>query len=148
MLDIFFSDSFLLFVSIILSVIASQFIKQWLSPVPFKLFNRVGGMPSTHASVVGAVLCGILLIQGFSLLFVVAFAFGILVLRDSFGVRFASGENAKLLQSFLPKEKQSQVIIDEGHTPKQLLAGFVLGCAVVLVVGVVFGMGYITGLIV
>ncbi|MFP4118949.1 MAG: divergent PAP2 family protein [Candidatus Woesearchaeota archaeon] len=122
--------------SIGVSMLLSQLVKYIIDPSTIRTLGRDGGMPSTHSAIIGSSLTGIFLVDGISMLFVFACAVGIIVLRDSFGVRFAVGENAKVLEQIAPDKFKGRVRVDEGHKPIQLVVGFALG--VLVAVSLVF----------
>ena len=121
---------FIVLVSVGVSMILTQLVKFIREPESLKSFRKDGGMPSTHATIIGSSLTGIFLVQGLSMLFVLACAVGIIVIRDAFGVRYAVGENAKVLKENSRGSLKKRVIIDEGHTPRQIIVGFVMGACV------------------
>ena len=129
-------------VSIGVSMVVSQCIKYLLDPRNFSTFGKDGGMPSTHSTIVSATLTGIFLTQGLSMLFVLASAVGVIILRDAFGVRYAVGENAKVLRELADGELERRVIIDEGHKPIQIFVGLVLGCIISFTFISLFGLSF------
>ncbi|MGM5481380.1 MAG: divergent PAP2 family protein [Nanobdellota archaeon] len=126
-------------IAIGVSMVLSQLIKYLINPYSLKTFSRDGGMPSTHATIIGSSLTGIFLVEGISMVFVLACAVGVIILRDAFGVRYAVGENAKVLKESVHGSLERRVIIDEGHKPIQLLVGFFLGVAVSCLFVFIFG---------
>ena len=99
-----------------------------------------GGMPSAHSATVTsiAVSCG--LVCGFdSPLFALALIFAFIVMHDAMGVRLETGKQAKVLNDLIqmlydntpPEEKLKEFV---GHTPLQVISGFVLGLVVSCVV--------------
>lgn len=133
---------FIVLCSIALAVVISQSIKFFRNPGYERPFLRDGGMPSTHATIIGSSLSGIFLVQGLSMLFVLACAVGLIILRDAFGVRYAVGENAKVLKRIAGAKHVGDVVIDEGHTPVQILVGFLLGVFVSASVLFAFGISF------
>ncbi len=92
---------------------------------------RTGGMPSSHTAPTAAAVTSIFLVEGFSVLFVFSLIFLIAIIRDAVGVRYAVGVNAQVLKQLLGKKKESDiVVVQEGHTVKQVAAGFVIGLVV------------------
>ena len=108
-----------------------------------------GGMPSGHSATVCAMVvatgryCGVN-----SPLFAIAAVLSIIVMYDAMGVRYETGEQAKVLnrmftewmdQGFeqfqLPHGKKLKEMV--GHTPLQVVAGFLVG----LVVGLLYPLG-------
>lgn len=122
-----------------LTVLISQFIKFLRNPGLKNVLLRDGGMPSTHAAIIGSVLCGIFCINGFSMTFVLGCAIGLIILRDASGVRYAVGENAKVLKNVVPASQKERVVVDEGHRIGQIAVGFVLGVVISLIMVLVAG---------
>lgn len=127
------NDFYLILITVILSYLLAQFFKIFthknLSLKNF-LFGT-GGMPSAHTSAVVSLPIILFLTQGITPLLAVSIIFSILVIRDAIGVRYAVGENAKILKKKFPNEK---IIISEGHTLKQVLFGAMLGVIIAVVV--------------
>ena len=92
-----------------------------------------GGMPSSHAAFVVALVTIIYLEEGTSTAFTISLVLAFIVLRDAFGVRRTVGEEGLLLTTILKKLKiKSKTHFAFGHTPGQVVVGAVLGllCAV------------------
>ncbi len=96
-----------------------------------------GGMPSSHTSFVMALATAVGKIHGWSSsIFALSLCFAFVVMYDAAGVRRAAGYQAKILNIIiddlthnkrLENEKLKELI---GHTPKEVLAGAVLGILV------------------
>ena len=101
-----------------------------------------GGMPSAHSATVCAMVIATARSEGFgSAIFAVAAVVAIITMHDAMGVRRETGEQAKVLNKmieqwidvteknapFLPNMHLKEMV---GHTPLQVLAGFVVGCVV------------------
>lgn len=96
-----------------------------------------GGMPSSHTSFVMALSTSIGRLNGWdSSIFAVSICFAFVVMYDAAGVRRAAGNQAKILNIIiedlahnkpLENEKLKELI---GHTPKEVLAGAILGILV------------------
>ena len=116
-----------------LVVLKKMTIRQML-----ECFVRSGGMPSGHtASFVGlttflAVKCGI-----FSYITVLAMAITCIVIYDAVNVRFAVGEQGKLLNVSVMDHnyKKKKVRVVEGHTVSQVIVGAVIGVMIGLLCG-------------
>lgn len=130
--DLFASEIFL---SVLLSGSISQLIKIMLllfrSKQEFNINDLIvtGGIPSTHSAMVGSLTTIIWLNQGFSPLFFVVLTFSFIVLRDSMGVRRSVGEEGKLIEKLIEREKMK---VDKfhyslGHNPVEVLAGIIIG---------------------
>ncbi len=107
----------------------------------FRWFIGTGGMPSSHAAGAAALATSVGLEYGFnSPLFAVAATFAMVTMFDAQGVRRATGSQASILNKIMDdiywkgriEEKQLKELV--GHTPVQVLAGFIFGviCAMVL----------------
>jgi len=103
-------------------------------------FVRSGGMPSGHtASFVG--LSTYFLIKNgiFANITVLALAMTIIVIYDAVNVRYAVGEQGKLLNVIASDKmfKNKKVRIVEGHTIPQVCVGAVIGIMIGLICGFV-----------
>ena len=107
--------------------------------INLKVLVASGGMPSSHSAIVTTLMTMIGLNEGFnSVLFAIAFVFGMIVMYDAAGVRRAAGKQAGILNQLIysnqvkvnTNEKLKELI---GHTPKQVFVGALWG----LVVGII-----------
>ena len=101
-----------------------------------------GGMPSAHSATVCAMVIATARSEGFgSAIFAVAAVVAIITMHDAMGVRRETGEQAKVLNRMIEQwidvtEKNAPFLQNMhlkemvGHTPLQVLAGFVVGCVV------------------
>ena len=101
-----------------------------------------GGMPSAHSATVCAMVIATARSEGFgSAIFAVAAVVAIITMHDAMGVRRETGEQAKVLNKMIGQwidvtEKNAPFLQNMhlkemvGHTPLQVLAGFVVGCVV------------------
>ena len=101
--------------------------------INLKVIVASGGMPSFHSSVVTSLMTLIGLNEGFdSILFAIAFVFGLIVMYDAAGVRRAAGKQAGILNQLI-YSKQIKIDTNEklkeliGHTPKQVFVGALWG---------------------
>lgn len=120
----------------------AQFLKiftKWYKSGVFSLraFVDSGGMPSSHSALCSSVTTAIALQQGLaSPLFSVALCFSVIVMYDAMGVRRHAGLQAEVLnavvQDLLEGHPMSERKLKEvlGHTPRQVLAGAILGLIV------------------
>lgn len=105
-------------------------------------FTRSGGMPSGHtASFTGlTVFFGIK--DGFtSGLFVLALATTIIVVYDAVNVRFAVGEQGKLLNIIAESDRNKRthsMKVVEGHTVPQAIVGGLIGITVGILAAICF----------
>ena len=145
MLHAALSWNFVLVTALCASLLA-QLIKVLLNLFIFHRFIAermwgAGGMPSSHSATVCAMVvatgryCGISSSQ-----FAIAAVLSIIVMYDAMGVRYETGEQAKLLNRmfsewmdqgaasfpFLGGRKLKEMV---GHTPIEVLTGAVLGIA-------------------
>ncbi|MBQ7003823.1 MAG: divergent PAP2 family protein [Oscillospiraceae bacterium] len=103
---------------------------------PERLYGS-GGMPSSHSSLVCATMISCGRVEGFtSTAFALAFVFGVIVMYDAAGVRYAAGLHAKelnLIRDILFKKeenlenKKKEFKEFLGHTPLQVFCGALLG---------------------
>ncbi|HMA62692.1 MAG TPA: divergent PAP2 family protein [bacterium] len=135
----------ILFVAIT-AIVVAQVLKIILHSIKTREFNlfflfSTGGMPSSHSAMVSAAAISTGLIKGFgSALFALATVLAIIVMHDAAGVRRSASEQARVLNQIayelfspghrLNKEKLKEFL---GHTPKQVLAGAVLGIFISLI---------------
>ena len=101
-----------------------------------------GGMPSAHSATVCAMVIATARSEGLSsAIFAVAAVVAIITMHDAMGVRRETGEQAKVLNKMIEQwidvtEKNAPFLQNMhlkemvGHTPLQVLAGFVVGCLV------------------
>ena len=101
-----------------------------------------GGMPSAHSATVCAMVIATARSEGFgSAIFAVAAVVAIITMHDAMGVRRETGEQEKVLNKMIEQwidvtEKNAPFLQNMhlkemvGHTPLQVLAGFVVGCVV------------------
>ena len=103
----------------------------------FRWFVGTGGMPSSHAAGASCLSAAIGLEYGFnSVYFALAASFAIVVMFDAQGVRRASGRQARILNKIMEDIYWQKRIHDNqlreliGHTPIEVIAGFLLGIAI------------------
>lgn len=95
--------------------------------------TRSGGMPSGHAASFGAATTYLGLAEGWgSPIFALAFCMMIIVIYDAVNVRFAVGEQGKILTALVDnyhaKGKKTRLV--EGHTVPQVAVGLLLGVTI------------------
>lgn len=119
---------------------------QVLKTITYTIINRTldikrllgdGGMPSAHSATVTSIAVATGFECGFdSPIFAVAMMLAFIVMHDAMGVRLETGKQAKVINDMIkmvytedmsPEEKLKEFV---GHTPTQVLAGFVLGIIV------------------
>lgn len=104
----------------------------WFSP---------GGMPSSHATMVTCTMLSTGLYAGFDTpVFAVAFTVMMIVVYDAAGVRRQAGYHAKKINKIIEELFAGHPISEDqlkevlGHTPRQVVAGVVLGLVIALLV--------------
>lgn len=100
-----------------------------------------GGLPSSHSSLVTAVALTIGFVDGFDTsLFALAASIGLIVIYDAAGVRRQAGIHAErineIMRNFLESRHFQENDLKEmlGHTPFEVVSGFLLGVLISLVV--------------
>lgn len=136
----------------LLSWFSAQVIKTLLNFIKTGKFNPermigAGGMPSAHSASVCGLTIAIAKTSGFaSPMFAIAFLFSAVVMYDAMGVRRAAGDQAKVINmivrknksditSYTPKHK-NQLKEFLGHTPAEVLGGAILGIVIALLLPV------------
>ena len=131
----------------------AQFFKiftSWFSTKKFnfKMIFANGGMPSSHSSTVMAVCTACAVQEGFgSPYFAISLILAMIVMNDACGVRWETGEQAKILnritkELFSDDPERINTGLKElvGHTPFQVLMGGGLGITVGLLYGLLMGL--------
>lgn len=105
----------------------------------FRWFVGTGGMPSSHAAGASCLAVAVGLEYGFnSIYFALTASFAIVVMFDAQGVRRATGKQARILNKItediywrgrIQEDRLRELI---GHTPVEVIAGFLLGVIVAL----------------
>ena len=103
----------------------------------FRWFVGTGGMPSSHAAGASCLAAAVGLDFGFETVeFALAASFAIVVMFDAQGVRRATGRQARILNK-ITEDIYWQGRMDEsrlreliGHTPIEVIMGFLVGVAV------------------
>lgn len=142
------------FLAGVTSWFVAQFIKTLINLLKSKIHSagelvelllwRTGGMPSSHSALVTSLCTTVALRNGLnSDIFFVSFVFLLVVIRDAFGVRRASGIQAKKINELGTELKNENVIKEynsikevNGHTPMQVI----LGCLLGFLVGLAFSL--------
>ena len=101
-----------------------------------------GGMPSAHSATVCAMVIATARSEGIaSPIFAIASVLAIITMHDAMGVRYETGEQAKVLNQMIAQwidvsEKNAPFLQNMhlkemvGHTPLQVVAGVLVGAAV------------------
>jgi len=132
------------FLSAIFSLLVAQFIKaiinlfryrsRSLKEVLVTFLWKTGGMPSSHSALAVSIATAIAFTEGVNTsIFILAFFFALVVIRDAMGVRRSSGIQARTLNQ-VGKELNSRFGIAfrpvkevHGHSPAQVVVGALLG---------------------
>ncbi|MEI7998169.1 MAG: divergent PAP2 family protein [Candidatus Omnitrophota bacterium] len=100
----------------------------------FRWFIGTGGMPSSHAAGVTALATAVGLEHGFdSAFFAISATFAMVTMFDAQGVRRSTGQQATVLNKMMEdiywkgQIEERRLIELVGHTPIQVLAGFLFG---------------------
>lgn len=100
----------------------------------FRWFIGTGGMPSSHAAGVTTLASAIGLEYGFDgPLFAISAIFALVTMFDAQGVRRSTGHQASILNRMMDdiywkgQIEEKKLIELVGHTPIQVLAGFIFG---------------------
>jgi len=119
----------------IISILIKAYMKSRQHGNRFDIFSGIenGGMPSSHSTVVSAITVAILLREGFSSVFVLAFIFSMIIIADSFGLRQNVGIQGDALNGLLEKSKEKTIKVVYGHTFFQVIVGIVLGALVSII---------------
>ncbi|MCX7926610.1 MAG: divergent PAP2 family protein [Candidatus Omnitrophica bacterium] len=111
--------------------------------IDFRWFVGTGGMPSSHTAGASCLATSVGLVYGFdSVYFAIAASFALVVMFDAQGVRRATGRQARILNKIMDdiywqgKIKEGRLRELIGHTPIEVIGGFILG---VLIAWFVFG---------
>ena len=103
-------------------------------------FTRSGGMPSGHTASFGGLPTFFIVKYGlFANITVLALAMTIIVVYDAVNVRYAVGEQGKLLNVMAAdgNQKTKKLRVVEGHTVPQVCVGAVIGIMIGLFCGFV-----------
>ncbi len=104
-------------------------------------FVRSGGMPSGHTASFIGVTTYLGMKYGFmSGIFALSACMTIIVIYDAVNVRYAVGEQGKLLNiiALTQNFKKRKVKVVEGHTIPQVCVGAVLGITIGIIMGLIF----------
>ena len=133
-----------IFVATVLAWLAAQAIKVITGAISqrkfdFRWFIGTGGMPSSHVAGASCLAAAMGFEYGFNgPYFALAAAFAIVVMFDAQGVRRATGKQARILNKItediywkgkVPEGRLRELV---GHTPVEVIAGFVLGVSIAI----------------
>jgi len=119
--------------------IFTGFFKEQKFSVKTMLFGT-GGMPSSHTATVAALCTACAIGEGFdSAIFAISVVLAIIVMIDATGVRRETGKQSRALniiieEFFKSKDKAFDTHFKEliGHTPLQVICGFITGTVAAL----------------
>lgn len=119
----------------IITAILSQTIKVIIETIKSKkldivrFFDGMGGMPSTHSALVTSITTLIYLDYGLtSPLFSITLIFSLIVIYDSMGIRYESGNQARILNKAFGTNLKERL----GHRPIETLVGVIFGITTTL----------------
>jgi len=121
------------------TAIISQLIKVIIEFIKYKKINikrfidGMGGMPSTHSSLVASLSTVIYINYGISSLFAITLIFSLVVIYDSMGVRYESGKQAEILNEITGSNLEEKI----GHKPIETLMGVILGIVFTIIVNII-----------
>jgi len=105
----------------------------------FKWFVGTGGMPSSHAAGATALATSVGIQEGLgSPMFAIAALFAVVVITDAQGVRRATGKQAEILNKIVDDIYWRKEIGHDrlkelvGHTPIEVIVGFLVGMGVAI----------------
>ena len=124
-----------LIIPIIICII-SQSLKVIIELLKYKKINiyrfidGMGGMPSTHSSLVSSITTLVYIDYSItSILFSITLFFSLIVIYDSMGIRYESGNQAKVLNNILGTNFKEPL----GHKPIEVLFGVILGIILTII---------------
>lgn len=132
-----------LLITVALALIAAQGSKIFIyylrdKKIDLSRIFSTGGMPSTHSSVITAMMAGVFLWDGPTSLFVITVVIAGIVVRDALGVRWLAGMQSIAINKIINNLKNQKKIQIEnvkevlGHTTIQVYVGCALGFFVAL----------------
>ena len=98
-----------------------------------RFIRGMGGIPSTHSALVASVSTIIFLDYGLSPLFAVTLVFSLITIYDSMGVRYESGQHAKILNDIIGSNLNEKI----GHRLIEVLVGIFLGIISTILVNII-----------
>lgn len=140
---------------VLVAALLAWLIAQLLKGILYFIQNRKmnwdrfwgsGGMPSSHAALVTSLVMSIAIEDGgiSSTSFAIALVFAFVVIYDATGVRYATGEQGKVLNKINELKGDENKLFEKdfkeliGHTKLEVFAGSVLGIAVAIVYWLIF----------
>ena len=121
-----------------IAALVSQTIKVIIETKRYHKLNIkrfLGGMPSTHSTLTSSLTTIIYLNYGVtSILFALSLFFSLIVIYDSMGIRYESGNQAMVINKVVGTNLKEKL----GHNPLEVLAGVVLGITLGIVMNIIF----------
>jgi len=124
--------------------IVTNFFKE--KKINLHRFVEPGGMPSSHAAMVIALLVGVGIKEGIpSTIFIVTLVFSLAIIYEAIGVRRAVGNQAEILNQIISKlpqreqikfqDKKGKKLLKEtiGHSPLEVVVGSIIGLIMALI---------------
>ncbi|NPV55754.1 MAG: divergent PAP2 family protein [Anaerolineae bacterium] len=134
---------------VLIASMAAWFLAQLLKvPIHYLTYRKwhwglwfsSGGMPSSHTALLVAASTSIGLFEGFdTALFALSVAVAMVVMYDAAGVRRQAGIQAQRINQLITEFFSGHPISEEhlkevlGHTPRQVVVGFLLGITIAIV---------------
>lgn len=121
------------------AALLSQCIKILLEFIKYRKFSFIrfidgmGGMPSTHSTLVSSMSTIIYLNFGLSPLFAVTLFFSLIVIYDSMGIRYESGKQAEIINEITGSNLEEKI----GHKPIEALVGVLLGIIFTFIINLI-----------
>jgi hypothetical protein len=134
-----------IFITTLSSWVIAQVIKVIIGVIlekkfDFRWFVGTGGMPSSHTAGASCLATAIGFAYGFdTVYFALAASFAIVVMFDAQGVRRSSGKQARILNKIMNdiywqgKIQEGRLRELIGHTPIEVIVGFVLGVTIAFI---------------
>lgn len=96
----------------------------------YRFIDGMGGMPSTHSSLVSSITTLVYINYNITnILFSITLFFSLIVIYDSMGIRYESGNQAKVLNNILGTNFKEPL----GHKPIEVLIGVLLGIILTII---------------
>jgi len=109
------------------------------------LLFSTGSMPSSHSSLVMALMVSVGLYEGFDTpLFAVCVVLAMVVMHDAAGIRRAAGQQAEAINFLFSKLEGQGIKLDRklkellGHRPIEVMAGAILGLGMAIAAYFIF----------
>lgn len=98
-----------------------------------RFIDGMGGMPSTHSTLVSSISTIIYMDYGMSSLFAITLIFSLITIYDSMGIRYESGKQAEVINEIAGSNLEEKI----GHKPIETLAGIILGILFTVVINII-----------